>query len=582
VKTILVVVVNLVFFLVISRVTLAENPTNDPQYILVRKSGSDINTCCMWNYEHPERLIVNAGIDEIRNKVFGPGASLTKPDTTNPNRRLGVEFYLPYLETNEQVEDFIIDELTSASYSKDFPVMFKLEASLPLSSKSRSDLWNFWDPNMSGYDPNNKFNVEWRNWNPSSAVQECYITWADRFYPPTLNLGSPTIIDAKKAEVTRIVGKIADWYKGLPEDKKYLLAGIDLDNELGGSLLDCDGTNPLMDPPQIGYAAATSFGIKTSGNLTISDINSITNKHASIISEAARNAGLEKGVDLFKKIYYHGAVYYPNGPTNPGVLSYENMLNISGRPGWSFYTVAGNPSQDSDFRNAVNLSNNIGWGAVEWNPLSSDANYWINALNNTLNYSNNMVVTISNWDGSDGLQISTKPEALQAIKAALEQPPCYIPASNLSPSGNITPGTYNMTWTNNFAYTSFGVRINDLTTEGFTPADDSCSSQSGSSGDICVNGVNSGQFQYTFEENKTYDYWVWTGNNCGGRDVLTKIYTLDRTQADINSDSIVDIQDYILLSNAFGTSNQNADLNQDSIVDIQDYIILSNNFGKTS
>lgn len=51
---------------------------------------------------------------------------------------------------------------------------------------------------------------------------------------------------------------------------------------------------------------------------------------------------------------------------------------------------------------------------------------------------------------------------------------------------------------------------------------------------------------------------------------------------DINLDGTVNIQDYILLSNAFGTNNSSADLNGDGTVNIQDYIILSNNFGETS
>ena len=51
---------------------------------------------------------------------------------------------------------------------------------------------------------------------------------------------------------------------------------------------------------------------------------------------------------------------------------------------------------------------------------------------------------------------------------------------------------------------------------------------------------------------------------------------------DINNDGVVDIEDYVLLSYAFGTNDPNADLNDDDIVDIQDFIIISNNFGKTS
>ena len=51
---------------------------------------------------------------------------------------------------------------------------------------------------------------------------------------------------------------------------------------------------------------------------------------------------------------------------------------------------------------------------------------------------------------------------------------------------------------------------------------------------------------------------------------------------DINGDRIVNIQDYILLSNAFGTNDEAADLDGNGIVNIQDFIILSNNFGKTN
>ncbi len=50
---------------------------------------------------------------------------------------------------------------------------------------------------------------------------------------------------------------------------------------------------------------------------------------------------------------------------------------------------------------------------------------------------------------------------------------------------------------------------------------------------------------------------------------------------DINSDGIVNILDYTLLANAFGTTDTKADLNSDGIVNILDYTILSNNFGKT-
>jgi hypothetical protein len=52
-------------------------------------------------------------------------------------------------------------------------------------------------------------------------------------------------------------------------------------------------------------------------------------------------------------------------------------------------------------------------------------------------------------------------------------------------------------------------------------------------------------------------------------------------QGDINKDGTVNVLDFTLLSNAFGTGSVEADINGDGIVNILDFTILSNNFGKT-
>jgi hypothetical protein len=60
----------------------------------------------------------------------------------------------------------------------------------------------------------------------------------------------------------------------------------------------------------------------------------------------------------------------------------------------------------------------------------------------------------------------------------------------------------------------------------------------------------------------------------------TRIPTPTSIQGDINGDRVINLQDYILLNNAFGTANSASDINADGVVNIQDYVILSNNFGK--
>ena len=73
----------------------------------------------------------------------------------------------------------------------------------------------------------------------------------------------------------------------------------------------------------------------------------------------------------------------------------------------------------------------------------------------------------------------------------------------------------------------------------------------------------------------------------GPNTCMTVVVTEQLLMGDINDDTIVDIQDYTLLSNDYGPNDpyspvdKIADLNNDTTVDIQDFIILSKNFGKT-
>ena len=61
----------------------------------------------------------------------------------------------------------------------------------------------------------------------------------------------------------------------------------------------------------------------------------------------------------------------------------------------------------------------------------------------------------------------------------------------------------------------------------------------------------------------------------------TNTPTPSNVLGDINGDGIVNIIDFTLLSNAFGTNDTTADINSDGIVNVLDFTILSNNFGKT-
>ncbi len=64
--------------------------------------------------------------------------------------------------------------------------------------------------------------------------------------------------------------------------------------------------------------------------------------------------------------------------------------------------------------------------------------------------------------------------------------------------------------------------------------------------------------------------------------ITTPTTTVAPLPGDINGDRVVNILDYTLLSNSFGTNNSASDLNRDGSVNILDFTILSNNYGSHS
>lgn len=72
---------------------------------------------------------------------------------------------------------------------------------------------------------------------------------------------------------------------------------------------------------------------------------------------------------------------------------------------------------------------------------------------------------------------------------------------------------------------------------------------------------------------------IGLGDNCTGTPTPTP--TPPPLPGDINNDGVVNILDFQILSNAFGTADPQADLNADGTVNILDFQILSNNFGKS-
>ena len=137
---------------------------------------------------------------------------------------------------------------------------------------NRYDLWNYYRKDLPGYDPDNKQNVEWMDWEGTPHPHR-YRDWGrPERMPPVICYNSPRVL----GEVQRLAGRVIgpEIAKGLEklnrEGKSHLLSGVTVGAEPSlpnyekiehinpriAALMDEDGTPKA----RLGYNALTNKG----------------------------------------------------------------------------------------------------------------------------------------------------------------------------------------------------------------------------------------------------------------------------------------------------------------------------------
>ena len=428
----------------------------DPQYLAVNKSPTSTNTCCRFDAHDPNTVVVE-GFREIRDQLFLNG-STAKPDAQNPSRRLALQMAIPYLETTDAQEDGVLQRLFDTAVAENFPVVIKLDGISWW--ENRPDLWNFWDPtDPGGYDAKNVDNVEWTGWTPDTATKVAWRDWGSVIrVKPHPNLSSPKVLAEKQKDLTRLVRKIAAFYRQLPLSKRALLAGVVLDNELsigvnhfyyqdGNSYLGKPDPPPSTPTVPVGYATVKGYGIASSGAINAAQLNQAVKMHAAWLAKTARAASLLEGVDLGEKMYVHGFADQSSSTT----FDYANVVTPWVSPGWSFYGHAYDPSKAGGLLPAITPGggNALPWGAVEWlyvGGLGGDTyTQWANALRNTLAYRNARILIVQNWEGINGDRAMPQPRLDAVGVVALETPACLVEAPTLE-EAEVSGSTVTLRW----------------------------------------------------------------------------------------------------------------------------------------
>ena len=375
-----------------------------------------------WNQSKPDS-IKEGDFVEIRSKL----------NVGTPRMCVGVGIVISYLNSKPETLKATLERFLNLAERTDTPFLIQLEGENWWGA--RPDLWNWWEPEHPGFNPDNKENVEWTGWTSDKAVKIGWRNWGRQIRVlPQPNLMSPRYREACHEMLNLLIPIVVDWWENLPESRKELFVGIKVGHEssIGVNAFYYPNGNNLLDQPpsedptsgingsevpsrgvaQIGYAAAKTAGIKSKGKITEEDLAEVVRWHLEDICRAVSGLGVPR-----EKLYTHCAGW------KEGELLYESALNQFSCPGWSFYRHAGDPRRDMGVQNALEKTNAPFWAAVEWlyqGPREVEA--WRRALENTLIDPRCRFICIYNWEG-----VRESEAVLEAIKQTIAKLPYVLP-----------------------------------------------------------------------------------------------------------------------------------------------------------
>ena len=363
-----------------------------------------------WNYDY-----------KTLNEYFGP--------QKGNNLMVGNAILMYIFDRPMDEYEAMLKKHFEESEKYDIPVLVELDAVTFWDGVP--ELWNWWDLAKPGYDPANRENVEWYDWGSEHAVKIGWLNWGSQIrLKPMANLFSPKYQVAVRERMDKFMSWTSEWYKSLPRDRKYLLGGVKITGELGfgvnnwyypdgNSLYDLPKENdpktgidmknmPSRGVGQIGYAALTYSGMKTSGEIKSEDIYAIEAKYAEFIADIVQGYGIPRG-----KLFSH------SGGAGDDLAA---AVQKNSCPTWSFYwDEAMDPSKCVQVTDYLPMSDAPYWGCSEWNiGEGKSREEWAAALRNCYSIPGCRFISLFNYgtvfgknpDGS----MNVNEGAVEAIK----------------------------------------------------------------------------------------------------------------------------------------------------------------------
>jgi hypothetical protein len=256
----------------------------------------------------------------------------------------------------------------------------------------RPDLWNWYDPKKKGYNPENRKNVEWYDWDGSPNKRRYITPDGAPSQTPHMCYNSPTI----QKEISRIVSQVVgpalrqEIDKLERENKGYLFSGITVGAEAGfddysvisktlsqmprapnpeqaamGRMLNHAAA--LMDedkapPGRLGYCSLTNAGYSKPN--PPEDINRALSEVNRQFIEFWDKQFVDAGIPC-SRIYTHVAAAPQQDADNNAPIGV--VFNRYARPGWTTYPLGTLATSFRPLYDALAKQGNPAWGGVEAN-----------------------------------------------------------------------------------------------------------------------------------------------------------------------------------------------------------------------
>ncbi|MBI5150961.1 MAG: hypothetical protein HZA34_00110 [Candidatus Pacebacteria bacterium] len=455
-----------IFFYASSRL-LAFTIASDPQYLVMNFSEiNELNWAApepQWQTEIKPKIL-----DQLHQlqRTLPPGTSQRKLAWSTLQEYMNVPLDIPS-ETSSYV--IKMRRILEIAEQENLPVFLPLNGfqwwdELP-------ELYNWWDPDgthtpivfftrqrtpdfkdrfIRGYNPENKWNVEWQS--PTQPMTLNWRNWGGGGFrlapPPNLFPHSRTALTYRKVQKERFIALITElssiinrWEK---EGRGDLFAGITIGTEvsLNASVTPKDEFEP--------------YGFRSTQDLLCSKDKPTCAIPPAQLSQARQKIVYRYLQDLARtatllgipkqRIYTH--VW---GEVKQGEPKFENYaqsaFNPYARPGMSFYGYAEDPFSLPVWKNEMEQHGNPSWGAVEYSAEKTER-VWQKGLTNIFNPPSTppaKIVTIYNW---------TEHKDTPAIKAIATILQDYTPPTQCS-IPEILPETQNYSITQTFSWNYF-------------------------------------------------------------------------------------------------------------------------------